>query len=164
MSKDNSVRRYRTWISLEPHPVYIHTSGSNARVDPTSTIDPFVLINSLFDNFFRDDPAFIVYIHLRVSRAAFDLCVACGKTGAALPDLPIAGFVQATSTVGLLILQRWLAAKWTPVGSKLCSDLPEPYRDEFLAPDDAAFVYFLVREKSALGVGGRKKISPGLQR
>ncbi len=69
-------------------------------------------------------------------------------------DLPFAGFIQATSIVGLLILQRWLAAKWTPVGSKLCSDLP--YLDKFLAPDDAAFMNFLVRREPARGLRQRR--------
>ncbi len=49
-------------------------------------------------------------------------CVSCGKTGAALPDLPFAGFIQARSLVGLSILQAWLDTRWTPVGSKLHSD------------------------------------------
>jgi hypothetical protein len=50
--------------------------------------------------------------------------------------------------VGLSSLQSWLDAKWTPFGSKLKDD--KLYRDEFLAPDDAAFVFFLVRGTPAL--------------
>ena len=89
---------------------------------PTSTIDPFVLFNGLFDKLFKDGPLPIAYIHLRVSRAEFDRCVACGQSGTTLPDLPFAGFIQATSLVGLSCLRPWLEAKWTPVGSKLHSD------------------------------------------
>ncbi len=125
---------------------------------PTSTIDPVVLIKSLFDKLFRGGPAPVAYIHLQVSRAAFDLCASCGKTGSALPDLPFAGFIQAGSLVGLSSLQSWLDAKWTPVGSKLKDN--KRYRDEFLAPDDAVFVYFLVRGTPALGVGGRRRKQP----
>ncbi len=49
-------------------------------------------------------------------------CVSCGRAGVALPDLPFTGYIQAKPTVGLSlsILQRWLDAMWTPVGSKLC--------------------------------------------
>jgi hypothetical protein len=89
---------------------------------------------------------------------AFDLCVSCGKTGAALPDLPFAGFIQASSLVGLSNLQAWLDARWTPVGSKLHSD--PRYRREFLPPEDPSFVYFLVHGKPALAVGGRPRKQP----
>jgi hypothetical protein len=75
-----------------------------------------------------------------------------------LPDLPFAGFIQAKSLLGLNKLQRWLDATWTPVGSKLKDD--PRYQKEFLAPDDAAFVYFLVRGEPALGVAGRKRPQP----
>ncbi len=126
---------------------------------PTSTIDPFVLINSLFDKPFKHGPEPVIYIRLRVSRAAYEFCVSCGKTGAAaLPDLPFTGFIQAKTTVGLSILRPWLDALWTPVGSKLRCD-PQ-YRDEFLAPDYAAYVYFLVRGEPALGTGGSGRRKP----
>jgi hypothetical protein len=75
-----------------------------------------------------------------------------------LPDLPFAGFIQARCLLGLNKLQRWLDATWTPVGSKLKDD--PRYQKEFLAPDDAAFVYFLVRGDPALGVAGRKRKQP----
>jgi hypothetical protein len=157
MSRDNPVRRCRTWNFS--HTLYTSILPEATRgFHQKSTIDPLVLVKSLFDKLFKDGPAPVAYIHLRVSRAAFDLCVSCGKTGAALPDLLFAGFIQATSLVGLSVLQPWLDAKWTPVGSKLHSD--PRYRAEFLAPDDAAFVYFLVRGEPALGVGGRKRKQP----
>jgi hypothetical protein len=60
-----------------------------------------------------------------------------------------------------IILQRWLDAIWTPVGSKLCSD--PRYQKEFMEPTAktaAAFVYFLVRGEPALGIGGRKRKQP----
>ena len=75
-----------------------------------------------------------------------------------MPDLPFTGFIQASSTVSLSILQPWLDALWTPVGSKLRCD-PQ-YKDEFLEPDHAAFVYFLVLGEPALGTGGRKRRNP----
>jgi hypothetical protein len=161
MSRDNPVRRprhrHRVWsfshtlcTSILPEA----TSGFHR----TSTIDPVVLIHRLFDNLFKDFGTPVFYIHLRVTRAAFDLGVECGKTGAALPDLPFAGFIQARSLLGLNKLQRWLDATWTPVGSKLKDD--PRYQKEFLAPDDAAFVYFLVRGEPALGVAGRKRPQP----
>ena len=157
MSRDTHVPRYRTWNFS--HTLYTSILPEAARgLHPTSTIDPVVLIKSLFDKLFKGGPAPVAYIHLRVSRAAFDLCASCGKTGAALPDLPFAGFIQARSQIGLSSLQSWLDAKWSPVGSKLKDD--KRYRDEFLTPDDAAFVYFLVRGTPALGVGGRRRTQP----
>jgi hypothetical protein len=158
MSGDNSVRRVRTWKFS--HTLYTSIlPEARSGLHPTSTIDPFVLINSLFDKLFQQGPEPVIYIHLRVSRAAYDLCVACGKNGAAaLPDLPFTGFIQASSTVSLSILQKWLDALWTPVGSKLRKD-PQ-YQDEFLAPDHATFVYFLVRGQPALGTGGRGRRNP----
>ena len=158
MSGDNSVRRVRTWKFS--HALYTSIlPEARSGLHPTSTIDPFVLIKSLFDNLFKQGPEPVIYIHLRVSRAAYDLCVACGKNGAAaLPDLPFTGFIQASSTVSLSILQPWLDALWTPVGSKLRCD-PQ-YKDEFLEPDHAAFVYFLVLGEPALGTGGRKRRNP----
>jgi hypothetical protein len=149
MSRDNPVPRCRTWNFS--HTLYISILPEATRgLHPTSTIDPFVLIKSLFEKLFKDGPAPVFYIHLRVSRAAFDLCVSWGKTGAALPDLPFAGFIQARSLVVLSIFQPWLDARWTPVWSKLH---PDPrYRNEFLAPDDPSFVYILFRGEPALGV------------
>ena len=157
MSKHNSVSRSHTWKFS--HSLYTSIlPEARSGLHPTSTIDPFVLFERLFDKLFKDGPEPIAYIHLRVSRAEFDRCVACGQSGAALPDLLFAGFIQATYLVGLSCLQPWLDAKLTPVGSKLHSD-PQ-YTAEFLATDDAAFVYFLVRGQPALGVGGRKRKQP----
>jgi hypothetical protein len=153
MSRDNPVRRHRhrVWsfshtlcTSILPEATsWFHRTST---IDPVVLINrrtPVVLINSLFDNLFKDCPQPVVYIHLRVTRAAFDLCVECGKTGAALPDLPFAGFIQAKSLLGLNNLQRWLDATWTPVGSKLKDD--PRYQKEFLAPEDAVFMYFTKR-------------------
>ena len=149
MSCDNPVARGRTWNFS--HTLYTSILPEAARgLRPESTIDPFVLVESLFEKLFKGGPQLVFYIHLRVSRVAFDLCVSCGKTGAALPDLPFAGFIQASSLVGLSNLQAWLDARWTPVGSKLHSD--PRYRREFLAPDDPSFVYFLVHGEPALRV------------
>ena len=51
---------------------------------------------------------------------------------------------RASSAIRKTILQRWLDAIWTPVGSKLYCD--PHYRKEFMEPtNNAAFVYFLVR-------------------
>jgi hypothetical protein len=123
MSRDNPVRRCRTWNFS--HTLYTSILPEATRgVHPTSTIDPVVLIKSLFDKLFKEGPAPVAYIHLRVSRATFDLCVSCEKTGAALPDLLpfFAGFNQAGSLVGLSILQPRIDAKWTSVGSRLKDD------------------------------------------
>jgi hypothetical protein len=114
-----------------------------------------MIISRQFDKLFKPDtsPETVVYIHLRVSRAVFDRCVSCGRAGVALPDLPSMGYIEAKYTVGLPILQRWLDAMWTPVGSKLCSNTK--YRDEFIAPIDATavtFGYCFVR-----GVPGRRR-------
>jgi hypothetical protein len=157
MSGDKTVRRHRVWsfsdtlyTSILPEATFL--------LRPTSTIDPAVAIKNLFDKLFKDGPAPVVYIHLRVSRVAFDICVSCGKTGAALPDLPLAGFIQAGDSILQKVLQRWLDATWTPVRSKLKDD--PRYQKEFFAPEDAAFVFFLVRVDPALGVGGRKIKQP----
>lgn len=157
MSRDNPVPRSRTWNFSHTLYTSILPEATHG-LDGASTIDPFVLIKSLFEKLFKKGPAPVFYIHLRVSRAAFDLCVSCGKTGAALPDLPFAGYIQARSLVGLSNLQPWLDARWTPLRSKLHSD--PRYRSEFLAPDDPSFVYFRVRGEPALGVGGRKRKLP----
>jgi hypothetical protein len=115
----------------------------------------------MFHDLFKQGPETVFYIHLLVSREVFDHCVACRRSGSALPNLPFSGFVQATSAVRKTILQTWLDAIWTPVGSKLCSD--PHYQKEFMEPTAktaAAFVYFLVRGEPALGVGGRKRKQP----
>ena len=61
--------------------------------------DPFVPIKSLFDKLFKQGPEPVIYIHLRVSHTAYELCVSCGKAGAAsaaLPDLPFTGVIWAS--------------------------------------------------------------------
>ena len=155
MSGDITLSRSRTWRFS--HTLYTSLRPEAARgLSPTSSIDPWDFIKHMFHDLFEQGPATVSYIHLRVSRQAFDHCVACGKSGSALPDLPFSGFIQATSAVRKTILQRWLDAIWTPVGSKLCSD--PHYQKEFMEPaakTAAAFVHFLVRGEPALGVGGR---------
>ncbi len=42
--------------------------------------DPFVPIKSLFDKLFKQGPEPNIFIHLRVSRTAYELCVSCRKT------------------------------------------------------------------------------------
>ena len=66
--------RCRTWNFS--HTLYTSILPEATRgLHPTSTIDPFALIKSLFEKLFKEGPAPVFYIHLRVSRAAFDLCV-----------------------------------------------------------------------------------------
>ncbi len=107
----------------------------------------------MFHELFMHGPQIAVYIHLRVSRAAFDRCVTCGRSVTVLPNLPFTGFIQASNVFRLSRFQAWLDAIWTPVFSKLCSD-PQ-YRKEFMEPTDAAFVYFLVRGKPYLHLRAR---------
>ena len=137
MSSDSPVGRFRTWrfshilyTSLLPEAA----SGLGPRCP---SINPWDIIKRQFDKLFKTHkrPECVVYIDLRVSRSAFDNCVSCGRAGAPLPDLPFAGYIQAGTTVGLSILQKWLDAKWTPLGCKLCSSIQ--YREEFIAPDDS---------------------------
>jgi hypothetical protein len=63
---------------------------------------------------------------------------------------------RASSAIRKTILQRWLDAIWTPVGSKLYCD--PHYRKEFMEPtNNAAFVYFLVRGGACPRDGRKKK-------
>ena len=158
MPSDKTVSRARTW--RVSHTLYTSVKPDAARgLCPTSSVDPWDFIKSMLDDLFNDGPQAVAYIHLRVSRADYDRCVASGRSGTALPNLPFTGFIQAKSAVRQSLLQAWLDAVWTPVGSKLCSD-PQ-YRREFMEPTDAAaFVYFLVRGKPALEKAGRKKSQP----
>jgi hypothetical protein len=101
-------------------------------------------------------PDCVVYIHLRVSRSAFDSCVSCGKAQAPLPDLPFTGYMQAAQAIDLQRLKKWFDMKWDPVGAKLGSH--GLYLRDFLHPDRAtvaAYVYFSVHGVAALGKGGR---------
>jgi hypothetical protein len=161
MSGNKTLSRFRTWHFS--HTLYTCVKPDAARgLGPIISIDPWDFIKSMLDELFivfKLSPPTVVYFHLRVSRAAFDHCVACGRSFTALPNLPFTGFIQASNTVHLSRLQAWLDAVWTPVGSKLCSD-PQ-YRIEFMDPPDAAaWVYFLVRGKPALEKGGRKRRQP----
>jgi hypothetical protein len=131
MSSDKTETRSRTWHFS--HTLYTSVKPDAARgLCPTSSIGPWDFIKSMLDELFKHGPQTVLYIHLRVSRAAFDRCVACGRSGTALPNLPFTGFIQAGSTVRLSLLQAWLDAVWTPVGSKfkLCS--APLYRNEFM--------------------------------
>ena len=157
MSGDINVRRSRTWHFS--HTLFTSLNPEAARgLSPTSSIDPWDFIKRMFDDIFKQGPESVLYIHVQVSREAFDHCVACGRSGSALPNLPFSGFIQATSAFRKTILQRWLDAIWTPVGSKLYCD--PHYRKEFMEPTNAAFVYFLVRGVPALGKGGRRRRQP----
>jgi hypothetical protein len=158
MSSNKTETRSRTWHFS--HTLYTSVKPDAARgLCPTSSIGPWDLIKRMLDELFRDGPQSVFYIHLRVSRAAFDHCVACGRSGTALPNLPFTGFIQASAAIRPNLLQAWLDAVWTPVGSKLCS-APQ-YRNEFMDPPDAAaFVYFLVRGNPALEKAGRKRRQP----
>jgi hypothetical protein len=155
MSGEKTVSRSRTWRFSNT--LYTSLKPEAARgFCPTSSIDPWDFIKRMFHELFKQRPETVVYIHFPISREALDHCVACGKSGSALPNRPYSGFIQATSTVCKTILQRCLDAIWTPVGSKLCSD-PQ-YRKEFVEPTAktaATFMYFLVRWKPALGTGRR---------
>jgi hypothetical protein len=99
-------------------------------------------------------PDCVVYIHLRVSRPAFDNCVSCGKAQDPLPDPPFTGYMQAAQAIDLQRLNKWFDVTWDPVGAKLSSH--GPYRRDILHPDHAtaaAYVYFPVHGVAALGKG-----------
>ena len=98
MSGDISVSRSRTWHFS--HTLYTSLKPEAARgVRPTSSIDPWDFIKRMFNDLFKQGPEAVFYIHLRVSRAAFDHCVACGRSGSTLPNLPFSGFIQSTYAV-----------------------------------------------------------------
>ena len=99
--------RCRTWNFS--HTLYTSILPEATRgLHPTSTIDPFVLIKSLFEKLFKEGPAPVFYIHLRVSRAAFDLCVSCGKTGAALPGQISRWPIDFATMVGRKMDSGWV--------------------------------------------------------
>ena len=158
MSSASHGRRYRTWHFSH----ILHTSlctGASFALGPQSLTDPWYAIRYLFQRLILTDrkPECVVYIHLRVSRAAFDNCVSCGKACAPLPDLPFTGYMQADSAVDLSRLSSWLDFTWEPVGSKLSSH--PPYQEDFEKPDSAtaaAFVYYPLHGVAALGKGGRR--------
>jgi hypothetical protein len=143
MSGDMTVSRSRTWHFS--HTLYASLKPEAVRGLRTSSIDPWDFIKLMFIDLFKQGPEAVFYIHLRVSRDAFDHCVAYGRSGSALSNLSFTGFIRAKSAVRETILQTWLNAIWTPVGSNL-SSAPQ-YRREFMEPTNAAFkfVYFLVR-------------------
>jgi hypothetical protein len=113
MSSDKTEARSRTWHFS--HTLYTSVKPDAARrLCPTSSIGPWDFIKSMFDELFKNGPQNVFYVHLRVSRPAFDRCVACGRSGTALPNLPFTGFIQAGSTVRLSLL----------VGRRLASQSP----------------------------------------
>ena len=100
MSGDITLSRSRTWHFS--HTLYTSLRPEAARgLSPTSSIDPWDFIKHMFHDLFEQGPATVSYIHLRVSRQAFDHCVACGKSGSALPDLPFSGFIHGWTPSGL---------------------------------------------------------------
>ena len=151
------VRHFKAAVRLDLARTCREVRGLH-QMHPTSTIDPSENKNSSqalnpSSTSIRESPEWSSII---VSHAT-----SCERAGAALPDCPFTGYIQARTTVGLSILQLWLDAKWTPVGSKLHS--VTQYRFQFLAHDiatAAAFVYFLVRRKPALGIGGGRRMQP----
>ena len=130
MSDCKSVCRSRTWRVRHTLYTSLHQDAA-LQLRPTSTAQPWTLFWNLFKALFQHGPDSVFYIHVRVSRAAFDECVACGRSGSALPDLPFTAVIQATRALYLAQLQSFLSeAEWTPVGAKLCSDLR--YQNEFV--------------------------------
>ncbi len=126
MSSDKTETRSRTWH-------FSHTLYTSVKPDaahglcPTSSIGPWDLIKRKLDELFRDGPQSVFYIHLPVSRAAFDHCIACGRSGTALPNLPFTGFIQASGDAsscalrsmlvcgvihGLLVPRQWTPSWW----------------------------------------------------
>jgi hypothetical protein len=97
MSGDMTVSRSRTWHFS--HTLYTSLKPEAVLWLQTSSIDPWDFIKLMFIDLFKQGPEAVFYIHLRVSREAFNHCVACGRSDSALPDLPFSGFIQATSTV-----------------------------------------------------------------
>ena len=153
MSDCKSVSRYRSWYVS--HTLYTSLQPDTAlQLRPPSTVPPWTLFWNLFNALFQRVPDTVFYIHVRVSRAEFDQCVACWSFGSALSDLPFTAVIQATSALHLAKLQSFLpGAAWTPVGAKLCSDLR--YQNEFVSRDEGVYQYFGLRGHPALGKGGR---------
>ena len=153
--------RFRTWCFSHILHTSLHQQASSGLASST-TINPEDVILSLFQNLFKiqEKPECVVYIHLRVTREAFDDCVSCGKAGVPLPDLPYAGYMQANSAIQLNRLIQWLDIQWDPIGGSLRSH--SPYRKDFLDPNQmtaVAFVYFPVHGIAAVGKCGRKSKS-----
>ncbi len=88
MSSDMTVSRSRTWRFS--HTLYTSLKPEAVRGLRTCSIDPWDIIKLLFIDLFKQGPEAVSYIHLRVSRGAFDHCVACGRSGV----LPLPGCSQ----------------------------------------------------------------------
>jgi hypothetical protein len=153
MSDCKSVCRSRTWYFS--HTLYTSLQPDVAlQLRPPSTVPPWTLFWNVFHALFERGPDAVFYIHVRVSRAEFDQCVACGSSGSALPDLPFTAVIQANRVLYLAKLQSFLpGAEWTPVGGKLWSD--QRYQIEFVSRDEGVYHYFKLRGHPALGTGGR---------
>ena len=154
MSGDITLSRSRTWHFS--HTLYTSLKPEAARgLSPTSSIDPWDFIKRMFDDLFKQGPEADLYIHLRVSREAVRRSIIVSHAGGLIPLCQIFHF-RASSAIRKTILQRWLDAIWTPVGSKLYCD--PHYRKEFMEPtNNAAFVYFLVRGGACPRDGRKKK-------
>ena len=123
MSSASHGGRFRTWRFSH----ILHTSlipQACSGLAPSTAINPEDTILSLFKNMFmiKEKPDCVVYIHLRVSRAAFDNCVSCGKASAPLPDLPFTGYMQANGTIEQKLLIKWSNIQWDPVGGSLMTN------------------------------------------
>ena len=163
MSSASHRDRFRTWSFSHILHTSLHPQASSG-LAPSTTINPEDIILSLLKNMFKiqEKPECVIYIHLRVSRAAFDNCVSCGKASTPLPDLPFTGYMQADSAMELNRLIKWLNIQWDPVGGSLRSH--GPYREDFLEPSletAAAFVYFPVHGVAAVAKSGRRPKSGG---
>ena len=100
MSELKSVCRSCTWYVS--HTLYASLQPDAAlQLRPPSTVPPLTLFWNLFHTLFERGPDAVFYIHVRVSRAEFDQCVACGSSGSALPDLPFPAVIQASSALYL---------------------------------------------------------------
>ena len=151
--------RYKTWRFGH----VLHTSllpRASSGLAPTTTTDPADVILRLFQDYFltQGKPECVIYIHLRVSRAAFDTCVSSGKAQIQLTELPFTGYLQTNAIIDQQRLTKWLDMTWDAVGARLGSH--GPYLEDFLEPSPAtaaAFVYFRVHGTPALSKGGRGK-------
>ena len=101
MSDCKYVCRSRTWY-------FSHTLYTSLQPDAAlqlrppssvpSTVPPWTLFWNLFHALFERGPDAVFYIHVRVSRAEFDQCVACGSSGSALPDPPFTAVIQVQAS------------------------------------------------------------------
>ena len=108
-------------------------------------------------------PSQITSIELRVPRTTINACVSNARSMSSLPDLPLEGYIQATTKINHHSLKSWIDATWERVGGKL--NAHQPYLKDFLAPDEdtlAAYVYFQLHGEPALSKGGRPRKPPAV--